>query len=313
MNLQQIRILRETVRRNFNLTEAAQALATSQSGLSRHIKDLEYELGVEIFVRHGKRFLGLTEAGREILVHAERILTDADNIRRVASQLRSADQGVLVVATTHTQARYALQPAVAAFRREFPRVKLTLHQTSPTGILNMLLEGRADIGVSTEKVADHPDVAAFPYYRWRHAVIAPRGHELEGTRRLTLAELARWPIITYHEGFTGRGMIDRVFAEAGERPEIVMEALDADVIKDYVALGVGVGIVASMAVKQPDERLAALDGGHLFDESTAHIAIRRGRYMRGFAYRFLEICRPELREDAVRTEMAPALATAEIV
>lgn len=295
MNLQQLRILRETARRGFNLTEAAEALATSQSGLSRHIKDLEHELGIQLFVRHGKRFLGLTDAGREILPIVERMLIDAASLKRAADEIKEADQGALVIAATHTQARYALPKAVVAFRKAFPRVRLSLHETGPDEIAAMLLDGRACVGISTERLANHPELEAFPWYAWRHAAIVPKGHPLEDVRPLALSDLARWPIITYQTGFTGRALIDRAFERAGERPEIVMDALDADVIKDYVALGLGVGIVAHMAMDPArDHGLALLPTDHLFEETTTRLAVRRGRYLRGFVWRFLDMCCPGL-------------------
>lgn len=247
MNFQQLRIIRETVRRNFNLTDVANALFTSQSGVSKHIKDLEDELGVELFVRRGKRLLGLTDPGKELVDIVERILLDTANIKRLGEQFAGSDRGELNIATTHTQARYAMPQAVAQFRKLFPHVHLVLHQGSPQEIAAMLLDGRADIGIATEALADNPDIAAFPYHSWNHAVVVPQGHELEKVLPLTLEAIAEWPIITYHEGFTGRPAIDAAFAKAGLAPDIVMAALDADVIKSYVELGLGIGIVASIA------------------------------------------------------------------
>lgn len=309
MNFQQLRIMREAVRCKFNLTEVANTLATSQSGVSKHIKDLEDELGLPLFIRHGKRFLGLTEAGEEIVLYAKRILIDTANIRRVSEELRLSEAGELTIATTHTQARYALPPVIAAFRKAYPAVHLILHQTSPAEIAAMLLEGRADIGIATEAISTHAELVAFPYYSWHHSVIVPRGHELESDRQeghspLTLTALARHPIVTYHEGFTGRPSIDRAFAEAGLKPDIVMAALDADVIKAYVELGMGVGIIASMAIDPArDGALAVLPGDGLFAQSTSHIALRRGRYLRGIAYRFMEACRPSLTERVINTAL----------
>ncbi|MCA0400261.1 MAG: CysB family HTH-type transcriptional regulator [Proteobacteria bacterium] len=306
MNFQQLRIIRETVRRRFNLTEVANALATSQSGVSKHIKDLEDELGVELFVRRGKRLLDLTEPGREIVGFVERILTDAGNIKRIADQLSKADEGQLTIATTHMQARYALPPIIAGFRRAFPNVHLVLHQSSPAEIVAMLQEGRADIGIATEAVASNPELVAFPYYSWRHAVITPKGHPLDRPGRLELADLAQYPIVTYHHGFTGRPAIDRAFEKADLKPDIVMEAIDADVIKAYVELGLGVGIIAAQAIDPlRDNGLAALPSAHLFEENTSHIALRRGRFLRGFAYRFIEACRPDLTESAIKKQFLP--------
>ena len=301
MNFQQLRIIRETVRRNYNLTDVANALFTSQSGVSKHIKDLEDELGVELFVRRGKRLLGLTDPGKELAEIVERILLDTANIKRLGEQFASSDRGELNIATTHTQARYAMPQAVAQFRKLFPHVHLVLHQGSPQEIAAMLLDGRADVGIATESLADNPDIAAFPYHSWHHAVVVPKGHELEKVKPLTLEAIAEWPIITYHEGFTGRPAIDSTFAKAGLAPDIVMAALDADVIKSYVELGLGIGIVASIAFDHDrDDGLRLLESKHLFPLSTSRIALRRGRYLRGYAYRFIEFCAPALTEAHVR-------------
>ena len=305
MNFQQLRIVRETVRCNFNLTDVAAALYTSQSGVSKHIKDLEDELGVELFVRRGKRLLGLTEPGRELSGVVERILLDAANVRRLAQQFSESSRGELTVATTHTQARYALPGAVAAFKKLFPQVRLMLHQGSPTELAQMLLEGEADIAIATESLLDSPDILAYPYYSWHHGLVVPQDHPLTQIQPLTLEAISEWPIITYHEGFTGRGHIDERFAGAGLSPDIVMSALDADVIKTYVELGMGVGIVASMAfIPERDKGLRLLDCSGLFDQQTSRIAVRRGRYLRGYAYRFIELCAPDLTEKVVRADAA---------
>ncbi|MFZ5510180.1 MAG: CysB family HTH-type transcriptional regulator [Pseudomonadota bacterium] len=307
MNFQQLRIIRETVRRGFNLTEVANALFTSQSGVSKHIKDLEDELGVELFVRKGKRLLGLTEPGKELVVIVERMLLDAGNIKRLAEQYSNREEGQLAVVTTHTQARYALPQVVAAFRESYPKVHLKLHQGSPEEIVRMLLDGQADIGVATEALADVAELASFPYYTWHHSVIVPAGHPLEAVRPLTPEAIAEYPIITYHEGFTGRARIDKAFADAGVAPDVVMSALDADVIKTYVELGLGVGIVAAMAFQpERDAGLRLLESAHLFEANTTRIAVRKGHYLRGFAYRFIECCSPKLNEGLVRSAISPA-------
>jgi len=306
VNFQQLRIIRETVKRGFNLTEVANALYTSQSGVSKHIKDLEDELGVELFVRRGKRLLGLTEPGKELVVVVERMLLDAKNIKQLAEQFARSDHGELKVATTHTQARYALPQVVAKFKKLFPKVHLVLHQASPKEIVAMLLEGSADIGVATEALELNDDVAAFPYYSWDHAVIVPAGHELEKVQPLTLAAIADYPIITYDRGFTGRPRIDQAFDKAGIVPDIIMTALDADVIKAYVELGLGVGILASMAYDEKrDNGLKLLPSQGLFERNTSRIAVRHGRYLRGYAYRFIELCSPELTEKVVRSAIVP--------
>lgn len=297
MNFQQLRIIRETVRRGFNLTEVANALFTSQSGVSKHIKDLEDELGIELFVRKGKRLLGLTEPGKELVVMVERMLLDAGNIKRLAEQYSNRDEGTLTIATTHTQARYALPKVVTEFKRAFPKVYLKLHQASPEELVQMLLDGEADIGIATEAVAEVPELASFPYYSWHHSVIVPADHPLESVQPLTLEAVSQFPVITYHEGFTGRARIDQAFTRAGLVPDVAMSALDADVIKTYVELGLGVGILASMAFNPArDGELRQLDSSHLFPENVTRIAVRRGHYLRGFAYRFIELCAPELSE-----------------
>ncbi|MCX7170279.1 MAG: CysB family HTH-type transcriptional regulator [Proteobacteria bacterium] len=301
MNFQQLRIIRETVRRSFNLTEVANALFTSQSGVSKHIKDLEDELGVELFVRKGKRLLGLTDPGKELVGIVERMLLDAKNIKRLAEQFSNRDQGQLTVATTHTQARYALPEVVTEFKKSFPKVHLKLHQAGPPEIVELLLDGQADIGIATESIDSVPELVTFPYYTWHHAVILPAGHPLEQLQPLTLEAIADFPIVTYHEGFTGRGRIDKIFSDAGLVPDIVMSALDADVIKTYVELGLGIGIIASMAYSPVrDANMRLLECQHLFAQNTTRIAIRRGHYLRGFAYRFVELCSQELSEVRVR-------------
>lgn len=302
MNFQQLRIIRETVRQNFNLTEVANALFTSQSGVSKHIKDLEDELGVELFVRKGKRLLGLTEPGQELAGIVERILLDTQNIKKLGEQFSNKDKGQLSVATTHTQARYALPKVVTEFKKEFPKVNLVLHEASPTEIVSMLLSGRADLGIATEALRDSEELATFPYYSWHHAVVVPAGHALETGKTLTLEAIAEFPIITYQQGFTGRGRIDEAFATAKLEPDIVMTALDADVIKAYVELGLGVGIIASMAFEAGhDPHLALLDAKHLFEKNTSRIAVRRGTYLRGYAHRFVQLCIPGLSEAAIRS------------
>jgi LysR family cys regulon transcriptional activator len=307
MNFQQLRIIRETVRRNFNLTEVANALFTSQSGVSKHIKDLEDELGIELFVRRGKRLTGLTEPGKELVGIVERLLLDAANIRHLADQFSNRDRGNLNVATTHTQARYALPEVVGKFKAAFPKVHLVLHQASPREIVSMLLSGEADIGIATEALDETPELACFPFYDWNHAAIVPEAHPLAAVKPVTLEAIAEYPIVTYHEGFTGRSRIDATFTKAGLTPDIVMSALDADVIKTYVELGLGVGIIASIAYKPTKENgLRLLDCDALFETNTTLIAVRKGHYLRGYGYKFMELCVPALTEARVRGAIAPS-------
>lgn len=295
MNLQQLRILRESVRNQFNLTEVAAALATSQSGVSKAIKELEDELGIEIYVRKGKRLLGFTEAGQAVAEHAQQALSAVDNMRAVTDRLVGRDEGRLVLATTHTQARYSLPEIVRSFRERYPKVQLALRQASPPEIADLVESGEADIGIATESLRKHPRFVTFPFFKWFHGVVVPKRHPLEvqlqAGEALTLETLARWPLVTYHEGFTGRGMIDAKFAAAGLKPQVVLEALDADVIKAYVELGLGVGIVASVAYDEDaDHALSLLDGSELFDENITVLALRRGRLLPGYAVHFAQLC-----------------------
>jgi len=310
MNFQQLKIVRETVRQDFNLTTVANTLFTSQPGVSKHIKDLEDELGVEIFVRRGKRLLGLTEPGREVLAVVERILLDTQNVRNIAEHFSSRETGNLVIATTHTQARYALPEVIKQFKAEYPKVHLVLHQGSPKEIAELLTTGDADIAIATEWLANVPEVATFPYYTWHHAVIVPRGHPLTELGNITLADIAEYPIITYHEGFTGRTNIDRRFAEAGLVPDIVLSAIDADVIKTYVDIGLGIGIIASMAYHpERDGNLVRLDVPHLFVPNTTRLAVRRGVYLRSYAYDLIQKLVPGLTERKISEILGkPAVA-----
>ena len=301
MNFQQLRIIRETARCNFNLTEVANALLTSQSGVSKHVKDFEDELGVELFVRRGKRLLGLTEAGKDAIEIVERMLIDAQNLTQIGGRLSATDEGSLRIVTTHTQARYTPPPIIARFKQSFPRVRLALNQASPRDIGAILLEGDTDIGLATDTMENTAGLVTFPYYSWEHAVIVPAGHPLEAVTPLTLDDVAEWPIVTYDEGLTGRTRIDGAFARAGVVPDIAISALDADVIKSYVELGLGVGIIAAMAYEaERDTKLRRLDSSRLFERNTSSLGIRRGRHLRGYVYRFIELCSPTLTEAVVR-------------
>lgn len=302
MNFQQLRIVRETIRQNFNLTEVADALFTSQSGVSRHIRDLEDELGVSLYVRKGKRILGLTEPGKSLVAVVERMLLDADNIRNIADHYAREDVGQLTIATTHTQARYALPEVVTDFRQRYPGVHLRLHQGNPTEIVDLLLRGEADIGIATESLGSVRELDCFPYHAWHHDVITPCGHPLRDRTEPSLADIAEYQIITYHEGFTGRSRIESAFTAAGVVPDIVMTALDADVIKSYVELGLGIGIIASVAYDESrDSGLRRIDCAHLFEESTSLVAVRRGRFLRGYAVDFIRRCCPSFDESSLET------------
>ncbi|GAB3628499.1 transcriptional regulator [Pandoraea terrae] len=308
MNFQQLRYVREAVRQNLNLTEAASALYTSQSGVSKQIKDLEDELGVDVFVRRGKRLTGLTEPGRAVLQLIERMLLDAENLRRVARQFADQDSGHLVVATTHTQARYALPQVIKQFTEIYPKVHLALRQGSPRQISQMVIDGEADIGITTEALDRFPDIVTFPCYSWHHVAVVPKDHPLVGRQNLTLEDLAEFPIITYDGEFTGRSHVDKAFADRGLVPDIVLTALDTDVIKTYVEVGLGVGIVAAMAVDpRKDSDLAVLALGDQFEPNTTRIGLRRGAFLRAYAYRFIEMLAPTLNEQEISTQLREAL------
>jgi len=307
MNFQQLRSVREAVRNGFNLTEAAHALHTSQPGVSRQIRELEEELGIELFVRAGKRLTGLTEPGGHVLPIIERMLMESSNLRQASLDFVTQQSGLLSVAATHSQARYALPMAVQEFRSKFPDVRLHLHQGSPKQIAQMLHDGEADVGIATEALADYPQLIALPCYRWTHSVIVPPGHELLDAP-LTLEALARHPLITYDTGFTGRTRIDEAFARNGLEPNIVLAAMDADVIKTYVQLGLGVGIVAGVAYEaERDTQLRAIDAGPLFGINLTKLAVRRGTYLRGYVYAFIESFAPMLTRGAVQKALAADL------
>lgn len=301
MNFQQLRSVRETVRRGFNLTEVAQALYTSQPGVSRQIRELEEELGVQIFVRAGKRLTGLTPPGESLMPIVEKLLFEADNLRRAGLDFSTSDQGRLSIAATHSQARYALPHVVRDFRSRFPQVVLHLHQGSPQQVAQMLLSGEADIGVATEALSSHDELVTLPCYRWTHSIVVPPGHALlDIYGPLTLEQLVQHPIITYEQGFTGRAHIDEAFAREGLAPDVVLSAMDADVIKTYVELGMGVGIVASIAVDaERDRHLRLLDAGHLFEINLTRLGLRRGAWLRGYAFHFIESFAPTLTRDVV--------------
>jgi LysR family cys regulon transcriptional activator len=305
VNFQQLRSVREAVRQDFNLTAAAHALATSQPGVSRQIRELEDELGIEIFVRAGKRLTGLTPPGETIVPIVERLLLDADNLRRAGDDYAAQGQGKLSIAATHSQARYALPTAVRDFRGRHPNVALHLHQGSPRQVAEMLLSGEADIGIATEALSQYPELVALPCYRWTHSVVVPPGHPLLDGGELTLARLAGFPVITYDAGYTGRAHIDEAFGREGLQARIVLTAMDADVIKTYVELGLGVGIVASIAYdEERDRHLRAIDARHLFAENMTRLAVRRGAWLRSFAFDFIETFASPLKRPVVEKALA---------
>ena len=305
MNFQQLKIIREAARQDYNLTEVANMLFTSQSGVSRHIRELEDELGIEIFVRRGKRLLGMTEPGKALLVIAERILNEASNVRRLADLFTNDTSGVLTIATTHTQARYSLPEVIKAFRELFPEVRLELIQGTPQEIATLLQNGEADIGIASERLSNDPQLVAFPWFRWHHSLLVPHDHPLTQITPLTLESIAKWPLITYRQGITGRSRIDDAFARKGLLADIVLSAQDSDVIKTYVRLGLGVGVIASMAVDPvSDPDLVRVDAHDIFSHSTTKIGFRRSTFLRSYMYDFIQRFAPHLTRDVVDTAVA---------
>lgn len=311
VNFQQLRSVREAVRRGFNLTEVAQSLHTSQPGVSRQIRELEDELGLEIFVRAGKRLTGLTAPGEALLPIVERLLVEADNLKRAGDDFAHQGRGTLRIAATHSQARYALPPAVRDFRATHPQVALHMHQGSPHQIARLLIEGQADVAIATEALAQYQELVALPCYSWTHLVVVPADHALAALAAqpgaLTLQQLARYPVVTYESGYTGRAHIDQAFAKAGLTPDVVLQAMDADVIKTYVELGLGVGIVAAIAFDdERDAHLRAIDARHLFAANMTRLAVLRGAYLRDYVYDFIAGFAPPLTKTLVQRALHAA-------
>lgn len=305
MNFQQLRSVREAVRCGFNLTEVSKVLHTSQPGVSRQIRELEEELGIDLFVRAGKRLTSLTEVGVLIVPIVERMLNDAENLKRAGDEFTQQANGRLSIAATHTQARYALPSAVRDFRQRYPHVTLNLHQGSPKEVAQMLISGEADIGIATEALTQYDTLVTLPCYRWTHSVMVPPDHPLLDGQPLTLERLSQFPIITYGPGYTGRMHIDEAFEAAGLSFNLVLTAMDADVIKTYVELGLGVGIIASIAFDEDRDRsLRALDARHLFAVNLTKLAVRRGSFLRSYIYDFIETFASPLKRDVVERAMA---------
>ena len=298
MNLQQLRYVSEVARRNLNVSEAALALHTSQPGVSKQIRALEEELGTPIFVRQGRRFTALTDAGRELVAAVDRILAEMANLKAVAEEFAHHAKGSLAVAVTHTQARYALPEVVSAFKKAFPDVKLKLLQGNPRQLARMVIAGEADLAIATEALDEYPELVTVPCYQWHHCVVVREGHALEAVKPLTLEAIAAHPLVTYDPTFAGRTALDKAFLARGLHPEIALTALDSDVIKSYVALGLGVGIISSRAFRKgKEDGLVALDCEHLFPAQTTRLAIRRGAYLRGYTVEFIRLLAPHVRRE----------------
>jgi LysR family cys regulon transcriptional activator len=304
MKLQQLRYLCEVANQGLNLSKAAEILHTSQPGISKQIRLLENELGVDIFVRNGKRVVETTPPGRAILEIAERMLRDAKNLKQVGQEFANEASGSLTIATTHTQARYALPSAIQPFTARYPKVRLVLRQGNPTQIAELVTSGVADIAIATEAIELFSELVMLPCYQWNRCVIVPARHPLLKLKELTLEAIAEHPIITYDFAFTGRSKINQAFDAKGLVPNVVLTAIDADVIKTYVELGLGIGILAQMAFEPSrDRHLRAIDASHLFEPSTTRIGISRNSYLRKYVYDFIEMFAPHLDRATVAAAM----------
>ncbi|NCT84792.1 MAG: CysB family HTH-type transcriptional regulator [Comamonadaceae bacterium] len=306
MNLHQFRFVQEAARRNLNLTETAKALFTSQPGVSKAILELEEELGVDIFSRHGKRLRRITEPGQQVLACIEIILREVGNLKRIGEEYSRQDSGTFSIATTHTQARYVLPAPVAQLRKNLPQLRISLHQGSPDQVVKMLLDETADLGLATESLSQYPELVTLPCYEWQHVMVVPREHPLATVERISLEQLAAEPLVSYHPSFTGRTRIDKAFAARHLAPNVVLEAIDSDVIKTYVRLGMGVGIVAEMAMREEPagSDLVARPLGALLGSNVTRLAFKRGAYLRNYVYSFAELLSERLSRKLIEKAMS---------
>lgn len=304
MKLQQLRYLCETANHNMNLSRAAKNLHTSQPAISKQIQLLEEELGVDIFLRNGKRIVRITPPGEQIIKIATRMLRDADNLKRIAQEFTDEAGGTLTIATTHTQARYALPPVIKRFTARYPKVKLILRQGNPMQISSLVSSGEADIAIATEAIEHFQELVMLPCYEWNRCVVVPPKHPLLKLKKLTLEAINQYPIITYDFAFTGRSKINQAFANKGLEPNVVLTAIDSDVIKTYVELGLGIGILANMAFDaKRDKNLKSIDASHLFEPSTTRIGISRNSYIRGYVFDFIEMFAPHLDHATIQAKL----------
>ena len=305
MKLQQLRYIWEIAHHDLNVSATAQSLYTSQPGISKQVRLLEDELGVEIFSRSGKHLSSITPAGETIIEMAGAVLRQVNSIKRVAEEYDNEDKGSLTIATTHTQARYVLPEVITSFRAAYPNVSLHMNQGTPLQIAELASNGEVDFAIATEAMEHFGDLITMPCYSWNRSVIVPKGHPLENVKQITLADVAAESLVTYVFGFTGRSRLDDAFVSAGLAPNIVFTATDTDVIKTYVRLGLGIGIIASMAYDPlSDDDLVAIDASHLFESSVTHICCRKGTFLRKFMFEFIESFAPHLSEDIVRRVFA---------
>ncbi len=309
MNLQQLRYLCAVVDHGMNVSAAAEALFTSQPGISKQIRQLEDELGIEVFVRQGKRLASMTPAGAIVVATARRAMREVNNLKTVGEEYRGEDTGTLSIATTHTQARYVLPKVLREFANHYPKVRVILHQGNPLQVAEQIAQGEADVGIATEALADYPQLVTLPCYEWNRVVLVPKRHPLSKTTPLTIEALAKFPIVTYDGSFTGRSAINAAFAAKGLEPNVVLTALDADVIKTYVELGMGVGIVAQMAYDPSrDTQFDMLDATHLFAPSTTRMGLRHGVFLRVYVYAFITLFAPQYGRSAIEAALAARTA-----
>ncbi len=300
MKLHQLKYIHEVARQGFSISAAAEALYTSQPGVSKQIQLLEEELKLQIFQRNGKRLTGITEPGKKILKLAASVIFELDNIKRVGDEFSKDASGMLTIATTHTQARYKLPGAIQQFMQTYPQVKLNIHQGNPTQVTDWVATGEADVGIATESIGQEERLICLPCYEWNRSVVVPKGHDLEKQPLLTLQDIANHPLITYDFAFTGSTTVSEVFHNAGVTPNVVLTAIDADVIKTYVNLGLGIGLIANMAFDEKrDEGLVCLDCSHLFPQSTTHLGIRKDTFIRGYLYDFIGMLSPKFDRAAI--------------
>ena len=304
MKLHQLRYLHEVARQNLNISNAAEVLFTSQPGVSKQIQLFEEELGLQIFQRKGKRLTGITEPGAEILALAAKVILDVENIKRVGGEFSHVETGTLTIATTHTQARYKLPAAVKGFMANYPQVKLNIHQGNPSQVAEQVASGEADIGIATEAISNFENILCLPCYQWNRCVVVPHGHPLLADGTLTLEKLAAYPLITYDFAFTGGTLVSKIFSDADLSPNVVLTAIDADVIKTYVTLGLGLGLLADMAYdSERDANLVRVDVSHLFPDSTTYLGVRKDAFLRGYMYGFIELIAPHFNRKAVNAAL----------
>lgn len=303
MKIHQLKYVHEVAQQGLNISAAAEALHTSQPGVSKQIQLLEEELGLQIFQRNGKRLVGITEPGRQILKLAAQVMFDMQNIKRVGDEFSRVETGTLTIATTHTQARYKLPSAVQQFIQMFPNVKLTIHQGNPSQVAAQVASGEADIGIATESIGLDDRLLTLPCYQWNRCLVMPREHPLVSKSAISLEDIGAYPLITYDFAFTGGTLVSRVFHDAGVTPNIVLTAIDADVIKTYVNLGLGIGLIANMAYDEKrDAPLVSVDCRHLFPDSTTYLGVRKDAFLRGYMLSFMQLLSPDINIKALTSE-----------